>query len=69
MYEQKSQQRANSGLKKTLKTQKALLENSIEVMRARYKPACQEFWIFNANVPLHMLDNENNPMAKLFWDE
>ena len=70
MYEQQNQaQRAYIGHNKPLKTQKALLKNSVEVMRARYKPELKEFWIFNARVPEHMLDNESNVMAKLYQNE
>ena len=45
-----------------------MLENSIEVIRARYKPELKEFWIFNARVPIEMLDDENNALAKLYWN-
>ena len=45
-----------------------MLESSVEVMRARYKPALKEFWLFNARVPLVILDDENNAFAKLYWN-
>ena len=44
-----------------------MLEHSLEVMRARYKPALKEFWLFNARVPMDMLDVEDNAFAKLYW--
>ena len=68
MYHQVEKKRVNSDCKLTPKTQKGMLENSVEVMRARYKPAFKEFWLFNAKVPMDMLDEENNAFAKLFWN-
>ena len=67
MYEQVVRPRVNSGLKVAPKTPKAILENSVEVMRARYKPAQKEFWIFNGRVPIEMLDDCGNAFAKLYW--
>ena len=45
-----------------------MVENSVEMMRARYKPELCEFWLFNARVPMIMMDNESNVMAKLYWN-
>ena len=45
-----------------------MLENSIEVMRARYKSDVKEFWFFNAKVPMELLDDESNAFAKLLWN-
>ena len=45
-----------------------MLENSVEVMRARYKPENKEFWLFNARVPIDLLEDENNAFAKLYWN-
>ena len=67
MYEQIVRPRVNSGQKVAPKTPKAILENSIEVMRARYQPALKEFWIFNGRVPTTMLDDCSNAFAKLYW--
>lgn len=67
MYEQIERPRVNSGQIMAPKTQKGILENSVEVMRARYKPALKEFWIFNARVPMEMLDDCSNAFAKLYW--
>ena len=39
MYEQIVRPRINSGQKVAPKTPKAILENAVEVMRARYQPA------------------------------
>ena len=58
----------HSGHKKMPKTQKGLLKNSTEVMRARYRPESKEFWIFNARMPLEMLNNVDNAFAKLYWN-
>ena len=44
-----------------------MLENSREVMRARYKKDLKEYWLFNAKVPMDMLDDVENAFAKLFW--
>lgn len=49
------------------KTKKALLKNARELMRARYHPGLKEFWIFNANMPLALLDSPEYAMAKLIW--
>ena len=67
MYEQIARARVNSGLKVAPKTPKAILENCIEVMRARYKPDLKEFWIFSARVPTEMLEDCTNAFAKLYW--
>ena len=68
MYEQVVRARVNSGQKVAPKTPKAILESSIEVMRARYQPAQKEFWIFNGRIPARMLDDESNAFAKLYWN-
>jgi len=67
MYENLEKRRVNSGEKLSPKTQQGLLNNSIEVMRARYKPDLKEFWLFNARVPLELLDDVSNAFAKLYW--
>ena len=67
MYEQIVRPRVNSGQKVAPKTPKAILENSVEVMRARYQPALKEFWIFNGRVPTQMLDDSDNAFAILYW--
>lgn len=67
MYQQLEKSRVNSGAKLSPKTQKGLLDNSVEVMRARYKPEHKEFWMFNARVPSHLLDDVSNAFAKLIW--
>lgn len=69
MYEQISKKRVHSGKTLPAKTQSAMLENSVEVMRARFKPELREFWLFNARVPMVIMDEENNVMAKLYWNE
>ena len=68
LYEQIERRRINSGKPDKPKTQKSLLESSIEVMRARYKPKEKEFWLFNARVPTEMLDDEGNAFGKLYWN-
>ena len=69
LYRQIERQRVNSGKReKPKKTQKQMLENSIEVMRARYKSDVKEFWFFNAKVPMELLDDESNAFAKLLWN-
>ena len=45
-----------------------MLESSVEVMRARYQPEVKEFWLFNAKVPVEMLNDVNSAFAKLFWN-
>lgn len=67
MYEQIVRPRVNSGQKVAPKTPKAILENAVEVMRARYQPALKEFWIFNGRVPTQMLDDRDNAFAILYW--
>lgn len=68
MYEQVEKQRVNSGKTVPPKTQKAMLDNSVELMRARYKPELKEFWIFNARVPTDIMDDDSNTFAKLYWN-
>jgi len=58
----------HSGKTLPAKTANAMLENSVEVMRARFKPELMEFWLFNARVPMAIMGEEANVMAKLFWN-
>ena len=67
-YQQVEKKRVHSGKTLPAKTQKQMLDSSVEVMRARFKPELLEFWLFNAKVPMALMDDESNTIAKLYWN-
>ena len=69
MYEQGQKKRVHSGKTLPAKTQTAMLENSVEVLRARYKTELCEFWLFNAHIPMTLMDDEEHAFAKLYWNQ
>lgn len=44
-----------------------MMDNSFEVMRAKYNPKDNSFLLFAAGVPLHSM-NENSAIAKLYFN-
>ena len=52
----------------TDKTAEGMMENSFEVMRAKYFPAEKSFLIFAAGVKLQNM-NESTCIAKLYWNQ
>ena len=48
--EQLERKRTNSGVKTIDKTEQGMMENSFEVMRAKYVPAENTFLLFTAGV-------------------
>ena len=59
----------HSGKTLPAKTPHAMLENSVELMRARYRPESREFWLFNSRVPINSLEDESYVMAKLYYNK
>ena len=66
--EQIERKRKNSGVTVIDKTPEAMMENSFEVMRAKYFPAENSFLIFAAGVKVQNM-NENSCIAKLYWNQ
>ena len=65
--EQIERKRKNSGVTMTDKTAEKMMENSFELMRAKYFPSENSFLIFVAGVKLQNM-NENTCIAKLYWN-
>jgi len=65
--EQVERKRSNSGAIAKEKTEQAMMDNSFEVMRAKYIPKDNSFLLFAAGVPLPSM-NENSAIAKLYFN-
>ena len=65
--EQIERRRTNSGTVVADKSAQGMLENSFEVMRAKFVPAEKSFLLFTAGVQFRNM-TESTCIAKLYWN-